>query len=322
MTRVTFQDQTVDVQQDQTLLDALLDAGFEIPNSCRAGTCQSCLMQVVEGEVPALAQKGLKPAQVVQNYFFPCRTYPETDLVVASNPEVSEATGVVTAKDMLNHNVLRLWLKADIEFQPGQFVELKRADGVARAYSIANTPNNDNLLEFHVRVYEQGVFSRWLADECEIGAPLRLMGPMGECFYVADEASNDAPMLLAGTGTGLAPLLGIAKDALAKGHCGDIKLFVGAKDPSSLYGIAELEALAQAYPHFTYTPVVLEASESDGAYVMGDINAVIAERVSDCKGYKVFLCGSEQRVNKLRRDCFMRGASMKDISCDAFTPKA
>lgn len=42
--------QTVHVRSDQTILDALLEAGFDAPFSCRAGLCKTCAVPVLAGE--------------------------------------------------------------------------------------------------------------------------------------------------------------------------------------------------------------------------------------------------------------------------------
>ena len=57
--------------------------------------------------------------------------------------------------------------------------------------------------------------SGWLGTEARPGEAVRLQGPVGECFYVPGQPEQ--PLLLAGTGTGLAPLYGIVRDALAAG---------------------------------------------------------------------------------------------------------
>ncbi len=42
---------TVDVAQNQTLLDALLAAGIKAPYSCRVGGCGTCMVEVLDGQI-------------------------------------------------------------------------------------------------------------------------------------------------------------------------------------------------------------------------------------------------------------------------------
>lgn len=50
----------VHVTPEQTVLDAVLDAGVEIPNSCRVGQCKSCAVKVLAGE-PEHRDEALTP---------------------------------------------------------------------------------------------------------------------------------------------------------------------------------------------------------------------------------------------------------------------
>jgi NAD(P)H-flavin reductase len=65
---------------------------------------------------------------------------------------------------MLNRNTLLLIIafKDALEYYAGQFVNLQRADGLTRRYSITNTPQETNTLEFHIRSLPGGRFSEWL----------------------------------------------------------------------------------------------------------------------------------------------------------------
>src|SRR5688500_17365241 len=74
--------QHVEAKPDDTVLTALLRAGIAVPNSCRAGACQSCLMQATDGPVPPAAQKGLKDSLKSRNFFHSCTAVPTANLTV------------------------------------------------------------------------------------------------------------------------------------------------------------------------------------------------------------------------------------------------
>src|SRR3954464_3781367 len=68
--------------EGESVLDGLLREGVAVPNSCRAGACQSCLMQVTAGTAPAEAQKGLKEKSRGGGDFLACAARPLEDLTV------------------------------------------------------------------------------------------------------------------------------------------------------------------------------------------------------------------------------------------------
>ena len=54
---------------DESVLNALLREGVDIPYGCQTGVCQSCIMKTEHSVVPRDAQKGLREVQKQQGYF-------------------------------------------------------------------------------------------------------------------------------------------------------------------------------------------------------------------------------------------------------------
>ena len=157
--------------------------------------------------------------------------------------------------------------------------------------------------------------SGWLASSHATQAEVFVRGPIGDCFYVA--GNPDQPLLLAGTGTGLAPLWGILHSALASGHAGPIELWHGARTTEGLYLVRELEALASAHRQLSYRRCVLEGPAGAGTEV-GSLDSALLASATSFDGRRVFLCGDPQLVQQLKRQVFMKGASMREIHADAF----
>ncbi len=302
------------LEPGETALDALLRAGVAVPNSCRAGACQSCRLRACAGSPPAAAQVGLKETQRQRGYFLACMCRPDEDLTVALG-EDAPIDAEVTAVDPLGADVVRVRLAAALEYRPGQFITLLRADGLARSYSLASVPGEQAELELHVRVLPHGRMSRWIADELRPGARLRVRGPEGDCFYVAGKPEQ--PLVLIGTGTGLAPLQALARDALRQGHTGPIALLHGAVTPAGHYLVDVLEDMSRTHPSFRYTRCALRGEPAPGLEI-GGIEALAAAMFPKLAGHRVFLCGDPERVQALRKQSFMRGARMSEIFADAF----
>jgi ferredoxin-NADP reductase/ferredoxin len=311
---ITFEGKTIALQPGQTVLAGLEEAGVTVETSCRAGVCQSCLMQVVEGTPPKRAQQGLSPSQVARGLFMPCVCTPEGDLTVARAGDAHQRVEAeVHSLDPLSETVLRVRLKllAEFPWRAGQFVRLITEDGLVRSYSIASTPEVAPLVELHVRLIPGGKMSGRLKAETAPGDRLMVSGPSGGCTY--DGIEPDQPLILAGAGTGLAPLWGVLHEALDRGHAGPITLYHGALNEHGLYLREELEALARRHANFTYRPCLMDRGEDMLAIVKAD---------AGLKGSGIYLCGDAPLVERLRKTLFLAGARLANIRADAFAAAA
>ncbi len=307
---------------EETVLDTLLREEIEVSYACKKGTCHSCMMRSTGGTPPSASQKGLKDTQKKQNYFLACLCMPEQDMEIRL-PEQSElySQGQVVENSMLNRNTLLLKLECqDIqEYFAGQFVNLQREDGLTRSYSIANTPQKSGILEFHIRELADGQFSSWLHNDIKIGDTIAVSEPQGHCFYIPERAEED--LVLIGTGTGLAPLVGILHDALEKGHTGSITLFHGSSVLEDLYRVNEMRELAEKHANFSYFPCISGDVVPDG-FIAGRADVVAKENQTEWKKVRLFLCGHPDMVNSMKMDGFLNGVSMDDIYTDAFEHSA
>lgn len=316
MALLTFGETPVAIAPGENVLSALLAAGIDAPHSCRAGFCQTCLHRAVEGEIPAAAQQGLTDAQKAQGYFMACVCVPENPLKIVRVSDAPAETGVVVqAIDRLSPTVVRLRLEPNVSFsyRPGQFLALKAPDGFARNYSIASHPEEQSFLELHIRLLSNGRMSELISERLSPGDRLDISGPFGTCFY--DDSDRDRPLVLVGAGTGLAPLWGVLRDALRRGHNGPIRLYHGALDRWGLYLVDELRALTEEHAHFSYIPCVRGEIGPAG----GDLEAAVieGERQPDLSSF--FLCGGGL-VGRVKRGLFLKGAKLQRIRADIFLP--
>ena len=215
---------------------------------------------------------------------------------------------------------VRLARPAGFDFRAGQFVQLSRpSDGLMRAYSIASLPSEDEL-ELHVALLSNGKMSGWLREA--VGQNVSLRGPFGECFY--QEGEPDRPLVLAGTGTGLAPLVGVLRTAAQHGHRGEISLFHGSPQLSGIYLRSELEALTESLPSLRLFGSLLSGSESElGAqgrwqFELAPLEQVVFSRHPKLDAHRLFVCGQPTLVQLLRKRAYLAGASLSRIHCDAF----
>lgn len=309
----------ITVEKDESILKALLRAGHDIPNGCRAGICQSCMMQSHQGAIPPQAQAGLKNTQKELGYFLACRCVPIEPMKISmSGISAQDSFSKVIDIQMISENVLRLRVEKVFDYRAGQFVTIFNHFNVGRCYSIASHPEEDDYIEFHIKVIRAGEFSAWAKNFLSVGDELALLTPMGECFYSVDDIRQ--PILLAGIGTGLAPLIGVIKDALYNNHKGDIFLYVGAKQASQFYFQAELERLAEKHKNLHIYWLAQEVDKQSLAVnvLEADIYQTVKTHHTNFKEMKIYLCGAESFVHKMKKNSYLAGADLKNISADVF----
>jgi len=319
MAKIQFQGKEYERHSNTSVLDTLLEEGLAIPHGCKSGICQSCLMRATEGEVPAEAQSALKETQQAKNYFLSCSCYPENDITVVlpEDDEILHFNAAIKEKENLNGSVIRLRLTVPegFSYKAGQFINLIKDEENQRSYSLASVPEEDDYLELQIKVLNNGLVSGWIKNELQIEQEVQLSEAHGDCYYQADESNQ--PILLIGTGTGLAPLIAVVRDALKNNHKGQISLYHGASQSNELYLQDELNSLADKYGNFSYSPCVSKGDAKDGE-TSGRANEVALQQHPDLKGYKIYLCGNPNMTEATRKKAFLAGANFSDILVDAF----
>lgn len=321
MANVHFQGQTYPAQQNDTVLDVLLRAKVEVPYSCKEGICQTCLMRRSDGMPPSTAQKGVRDTLCAQGYFLACLYWPDEDVHIGLADEQDLfGHAQVTAIEPLAERIVRLRLETStpIYYHAGQHINLQHPDGSLRSYSLASVPSLDHGLELHIQAMENGHVSGWVCGELQAGDHVEFQGPNGDCFYLPGR--EDQPLLMIATGTGLAPLWGIVRDALHVGHRGDIHLYHGSGHATGLYLQQELRRLSRDSGCFHYHPCV------SGPDCPADHRP---QRASDAAlqdhpvlgGWRVFLCGNADMVQATKKTAYLAGAAMGDILNDPFLYK-
>ena len=320
MSSVRFDGVSYSLIVGESVLDGLLRHGVRLSYSCKAGVCGSCVMKATAGNPTAKAQAGLKDSWKARGYFLACSCIPDDDLDVSAPDADLRFGATIRSLRKLSDDVVEVHLVPDapIEFRSGQYVTIVRRDGLARSYSIASLPEEGEL-ELHVRKIPNGAMSGWFHDVACSGDRVTVIGPSGECFYVSGR--EDQPLLLAGTGTGLAPLYGILKDALQQKHRGPIHLFHGALHRGGLYLVNELREIAGNHAQFCYVPAVLSGEPEQGV-VVGSLDQTILQRIPNTGGWRGYVCGDPGLVQNLKMKLFLAGMASRDIHADAFIPAA
>ncbi|MGQ4006098.1 2Fe-2S iron-sulfur cluster binding domain-containing protein [Francisellaceae bacterium CB300] len=309
-----YEDQAYQLQNDETILECLLRHNIEYTHSCKTGICQSCIAKISVGEVNSQWQKGLKETLQAQGFFLPCIAKPQANITFStSDNSAIETAATILELSYLNHNVISLKLAVDdlSVWVPGQYINLINTLGDARSYSIANIPLDDNYIELHIKVIDNGKMGNWLKNNARVNSTVKLRGPSGDCYYY-NPKKEKFPLLLAGTGTGLAPLVAVMKEAIKQDHQGEIIVIHGGCDEQDLYYNNQLQDFAKSHRNVTYCSSVLNNENSLS------IDKLFMQYANEFKTAKVYVCGPVEITKKLKTCAFLSGIASNKIYSDTF----
>lgn len=288
-----------DVSADEdTLLRGALRAGIGFPHDCSVGGCGNCRFDLVSGEMetswpeaPGLTERDRRRGKRLA-----CQSRPLGDCVIKVRP-AEEFRPVVppvlrsarlTAKTAITAEMSEFVFAAEgpATFAPGQY-GLLRPPSVAgvRAYSMSNLPNGAGEWRFVVRRVPGGRGSNALFDDVAIGDEIPLDAPYGHAHF-REEVTRDV-VLIAG-GSGIGPIVSIARAALAAEPRRRVIVFEGARTRADL-GFEKLmgEAIAGVDGYVPVLSAEAEGSDWAGArgFVHAELEARLADRREECEFY-------------------------------------
>jgi propane monooxygenase reductase subunit len=326
----------LEVDEDETILDAAFRQGIMLMHGCKEGQCAACKSFLLDGEVDLdrYSTFALPDFEESEGYTLLCRAHAMSDVeielinydeeIIRSGVPIVEATAEVEAVESLTHDIRRLVLKLPdpLVFSAGQYMDISipGADGEHRSFSMANTPGQPDRLEFMIKLYEGGHFSGLLARSAngngiKVGDALRCKGPYG--VFTLRDSSPRRLVFIAG-GAGMAPIMSLLRSMEEKGSQRPATFYYGARTAGDLFVLEELERLAGTLPDLTFVPALSDSAEGwDGE--AGLITDVVDRMEDDLTDVDAYLCGPPPMVDAAIALLERRGCPESRIYFDKFT---
>ena len=183
MPRIAFAEHSVQVREGETVLDALLRQGVDVPFSCKGGSCLTCLMQCTEGQVAASAQAGLSEDLQRKHYLLPCQCRPVGDLVLRSPQPADLLTPCYFCEaTALADGALQLIIEPQrtLRYRSGQTVHVVSGEAVECVLTLTSDPERDFVLIAQADAAQAARLPAWAQPGAEFGHEFELRGPFDE----------------------------------------------------------------------------------------------------------------------------------------------
>jgi len=317
----------IEVNEDETILNAAFAQGIMLMHGCKEGQCSACKSFILEGEVDLdrYSTFALPDFEEAEGWTLLCRAHPYSDLEIelinydeeiihGGVPPRTISTSVESVEALTSDIYsLKLTPSEPFEFKPGQYVDIQiPGTELHRSFSMANTDSGS--LEFMIKHYEGGKFSGLLSEGAiQPGDEINVTGPYG-VFTL--RPSSPRRLLFIGGGAGMAPILSLLRALHASGSEREKAYYYGARTEADLFQVEELEGLQCGF-----VPALSEDSNGWKGE-SGLITDVVNRLEGDITEVDAYVCGPPPMVEATIALLEAKGVPEAHIYYDKFTTTA
>jgi len=216
---------------------------------------------------------------------------------------------------------------ADFSFSPGQYLTLKADIGgeeVRRSYSVCVAPHEGEL-RVAVKEIEGGKFSTYANRELKAGDTIESMAPTGNFTWAPTSTASHVAGWAAGSG--ITPVVSIAKSVLASDDTSTFTLFYGNKNSNSIIFKDAIDDLKNTYLERFEVHHVLSREDQGTDHLKGRIDAVKAEKFAQSlidldKVTAHYLCGPQEMIETVSAKLESMGTAKSNIHFELFNTSA
>ena len=317
-------DTSFEVAPGERILTAALRAGAWIPFECGWGSCGTCKVTLVEGEVDTLFAEApaISPRDARRNKVLACQTTPTSDLVikptwVEDSPRdglaAERCAATLTTKDEIGPAIFRLGFTLEhvVPFREGQHAVIEVSDALRRCYSMSNRPGTATA-EFIMKRYD-GKLGSETVSALSPGDDVVIEMPFGEMWL----QDTDAPICLVAGGTGIAPILSLLHQLSADRDPRPVRVIYGANVLDELVCWEDLASLAGELPDSVLIGA-LARPHPGWEGVEGLVTHALEPILEDLKAAEFYIAGPPIMTNAVRKQLGENGIQLDRIRYDSF----
>jgi ring-1,2-phenylacetyl-CoA epoxidase subunit PaaE len=215
-------------------------------------------------------------------------------------------------------------LKDTFRFKAGQYITLKTTindETVRRDYSICASKNSGELT-VAIKAVESGIFSIYANEKLKTGDTLEVAEPNGRFIFEANAAKTRTIAAFA-AGSGITPILSIAKTLLEDEPFSNFILVYGNKTLSDAMFVEDLTQLKTTYGNRFHVHFIFSQSqETDALFGRIDkstVNLIVKNKYKGVTIENFYLCGPEQMIHTVTDVLVENGEKEKAILFELFT---
>ncbi|MFM1932091.1 MAG: hypothetical protein RL226_1394, partial [Bacteroidota bacterium] len=214
----------------------------------------------------------------------------------------------------------------EFRYKAGQYVTLCltiQGEEYRRAYSICSSPSDENVA-VAVKEVEGGKVSTHVNRHLMPGAAVRLMVPQGHFVFTPD-ATKKRHIVLFGAGSGVTPLLSIAKAVLEGEPNSTVTLFYGNSSKDSIMFYSELDEMA-ADPRLKVYHILSDGSQQEplfsGRINFGKTSELLYNFTNDGLNKEYYICGPAPMMQGVKEALLDNGIASDCIHMEYFEAPA
>ncbi|MGI4834310.1 MAG: 1,2-phenylacetyl-CoA epoxidase subunit PaaE [Janthinobacterium lividum] len=219
-------------------------------------------------------------------------------------------------------------LREAFRYQPGQYLTLRRqhqGEELRRSYSLCSSPLDEEW-RVAIKKVPSGRFSTLAVDDLRPGDELDVLPPQGR-FTTSPHPARAQRYALFGAGSGITPLLSIAKTVLQAEPGSHVYLLYGNRGRNAIIFKEQLEALKNKHMGRLSVFHVLSREQGDSDLLFGRLDqakaaeflrkVLPAARLDEC-----FLCGPEEMIHGVRQALAEAGVAPEKVHFELFASAA